>query len=187
MDALTVAAESPLGPDLDLLFARHHAFCHADTPPESIHMLDRGELAAPGITFLVLRDGGRAVGMGALKALPDGAVELKSMHVLNEARGSGAARRILSALVAAAQGARAIRLETGAQDSFAPARAFYRRAGFRECPPFADYTDDPMSVFMSLDLTAQALPEAGQPPAFCVAEPRDFGHQRRARPRSSTG
>ena len=29
---------------------------HADTPPESIHMLPRGELASPRITFLVMRE-----------------------------------------------------------------------------------------------------------------------------------
>jgi putative acetyltransferase len=43
-------------------------------------------------------------------------------------------------------------LETGSWDYFRPAHAFYRRHGFVECPPFADYVLDPNSVFMSLDL-----------------------------------
>lgn len=154
MDALTVAVESPLGADLDLLFARHSAHCHADTPPESMHMMDRKGLAVPAITFLVLRDSGRPIAMGALKQLGADEVELKSMHVLAEARGTGAAGMILSALLqdAAAKQARAIYLETGAQPSFAAARALYQRAGFVECRPFANYGEDPNSTFMVLHL-----------------------------------
>lgn len=154
MDALTVSVESPLGADLDLLFARHSAHCHADTPPESMHMMGREGLAAPEITFLVLRDGAQAIAMGAIKQLGGAGVELKSMHVLTEARGSGASGRILDALIEAARasGARAVYLETGAQDSFAPARALYRRAGFADCAPFAGYREDPNSAFMVLSL-----------------------------------
>ena len=40
-------------------------------------------------------------------------------------------------------------LETGSWDYFEPARRFYRRWGFRECGPFADYRTDPNSVFMT--------------------------------------
>lgn len=158
MDPLTIAAEDPLSPDLDQLFARHEAFCHADTPPESIHMLGREELTASGVLFLVLRRGERALAMVALKEMADGAAELKSMHVLDEARGSGAAERLLAALEqeATRKNINAIFLETGAQPSFAPARAFYKRAGYRECPPFADYWADPMSVFMTKTLKAFA-------------------------------
>lgn len=154
MDTLSVAVENPLNADLDLLFSRHTAHCHADTPPESIHMMDRGSLAVPGITFLVLRDKDQPVAMGALKDLGQGDVELKSMHVLAEARGTGAARLILDALVDAARGldARAIRLETGTQDSFGAARALYYRAGFSDCAPFADYREDPNSAYMVLHL-----------------------------------
>ena len=34
----------------------------------------------------------------------------------------------------------------------APARAFYLRHGFEPCGPFAEYTDDPNSVFMTKKL-----------------------------------
>ncbi len=44
---VTIAEEHPLTPDLALLFDRHTADMHADTPPESIHMMDKGALAAP--------------------------------------------------------------------------------------------------------------------------------------------
>ncbi|MFV0411573.1 MAG: GNAT family N-acetyltransferase [Paracoccus sp. (in: a-proteobacteria)] len=154
MDALSVAAESPLSPDLDLLFARHHEHCHLDTPPESIHMLDRGDLVSHEITFLVLRQAGKPIAMAALKAQGNGEAELKSMHVLAESRGSGASRCLLENLIILAREQRlgVIRLETGAQDSFTAARALYLKAGFRICPPFGSYIDDPASVFMELCL-----------------------------------
>ena len=34
---MIIAEEHPLTPDLELLFQRHTADMHADTPPESIH------------------------------------------------------------------------------------------------------------------------------------------------------
>ncbi|MDO5642217.1 MAG: GNAT family N-acetyltransferase [Paracoccus sp. (in: a-proteobacteria)] len=155
---LIVAPEDPLGADLGLLFQRHHDHCHADTPPGSNHMLDRAALRDPSITFLVARDGDRPVGMGALKDHGAGLGELKSMHVLAEARGRGAAGLILSALIDAARraGLSDLSLETGAQDSFTPARRFYAAAGFQTCPPFASYRPDPLSAFMTLRLDDHA-------------------------------
>jgi putative acetyltransferase len=43
-------------------------------------------------------------------------------------------------------------LETGSWPYFDAARAFYRRHGFVECPPFGNYVPDPNSVFMTLQL-----------------------------------
>lgn len=151
---ISIARENPLTPDLGLLFDRHHAHCHADTPPESIHMMDRATLDAPNIAFLVAREGREPLAMGALKVIAPGHGELKSMHVLDEARGRGLARRLLEALVAEgrAMGLTRLSLETGAQPSFAPARALYETAGFTSCGPFGSYTNDPMSAYMTLAL-----------------------------------
>ncbi|WBU65471.1 GNAT family N-acetyltransferase [Paracoccus aerodenitrificans] len=155
MPGFHIENADPLDPDLDLLFARHRQFCHVDTPPESIHMLDRSELAVPEISLLVLRHGSRAIAMGAIKIFTPDAAELKSMHVLEEMRGTGAAQRVLDALIdlASKQGLRQVFLETGAQPSFEAARSFYRRAGFQDCPPFGSYLPDPMSTFMKLKLS----------------------------------
>lgn len=147
-----VAREDPFAADLDLLFARHVAAMHADTPPESIHMLPRDDLRAPGIAFYVLRDGSaRPLGMGALKRLGPEEGEIKSMHVLDEARGQGLSRLLLDHLAAEAKAAGMSRLylETGIQPTFIAARALYARAGFEECGPFGDYRPDPNSVFMT--------------------------------------
>ena len=56
--AVTITQESPLSSDLDVLFQRHALAMYEDTPPESIHMLPREDLARPEIAFLVLRDAG---------------------------------------------------------------------------------------------------------------------------------
>lgn len=151
MTGWTIAAESPLAPDLGLLFDRHTADMHADTPPESIHMMDRGALAVPGIWFFVLRDGGAPLAMGAFKRIDASHAEIKSMHVLAEQRGRGLSRAMLDHLVAAAraEGFRRLSLETGSQDMFTPARGLYSRAGFTECPPFEGYVLDPNSVYMT--------------------------------------
>lgn len=149
---LTIRQEDPTSADLDLLFQRHQAAMHADTPPESIHMLPRAALAVPSITFFVLRDGDRPLAMGAIKDLGGGHAEIKSMHVLSEARGRGLSRLLLGRMVdhAREQGARRLSLETGAQPSFAAARALYASEGFAECPPFGTYRPDPNSTYMTI-------------------------------------
>lgn len=151
---IRIGPESPLGADLGELMARHTEAMHADTPVESIHMLDAGELAVPGIAFHVMREDGRPIGMGAVKCIGADQGEIKSMHVLAELRGRGLARRMLDHLVAEAQasGLTRLSLETGSQDSFLPARRLYETAGFVQCPPFGDYHEDPMSVYLTLSL-----------------------------------
>ncbi len=148
---IIIAEEHPLTPDLDLLFQRHTEDMHADTPPESIHMMDKGALAGPGIRFFVLRDGGEAQAMGAYKRIDASHAEIKSMHVLREARGRGLSKAMLDHLVAAAKadGFTRLSLETGVQPTFVAARALYARAGFADCAPFEGYWDDPNSVFMT--------------------------------------
>lgn len=150
----TIALESPLAPDLGLLMQRHTADMHADTPPESIHMMDASQLAGPGIWFFVMREEATAVGMGAFKRIDDTHAEIKSMHVLAEVRGRGLSRRMLEHLVdaARAEGFTRLSLETGVQPTFIAARALYANAGFIECPPFEGYVEDPNSVFMTRSL-----------------------------------
>jgi len=149
---ITITLEHPVQEELALLHARHTAAMHEDTPPESIHMLPADALAAPGIAFYVMREEGAPVGMGAIKRIDAGHAEIKSMHVLVELRGRGLARMMLGHLIteARAAGYGRLSLETGAQTSFAPARALYLSAGFAECPPFEGYRLDPNSTFMTL-------------------------------------
>lgn len=151
---ISIEAESPLGADLTLLMERHTADMHADTPPESIHMMDAGQLAVPEISFFVMRDIGVPVGMGALKRIDSGHAEIKSMHVLAEVRGRGLSKQMLRHLIdeARAIGFRRLSLETGIQPTFAAARALYAKAGFEHCSPFAGYKLDENSIFLTLTL-----------------------------------
>lgn len=143
-----------MGADLVLLMQRHTADMHADTPPESIHMMDAGQLAIPEVNFYVLREAGVPLAMGAFKRIDATHAEIKSMHVLTEARGRGLSRVMLDHLLAEARAAGLTRLslETGVQPTFVAARALYAKAGFAECPPFEGYWDDPNSVFMTRTL-----------------------------------
>ncbi len=149
-----IRRESPLGSDLALLMARHTADMHADTPPESIHMMDATQLAIADVSFFVLREAGVPVAMGAIKRIDAGHAEIKSMHVLAEARGRGLSKRMLDHLEAeaAAAGFTRLSLETGVQSSFVAARALYARAGYVDCPPFEGYREDPNSVFLTKNL-----------------------------------
>ena len=149
---MRIASEDPEGEDLGLLFARHAQDMHSQTPAESVHMLPRSALRDAAIKFFVVRDTeGGPIGMAALKRISDGHGEIKSMHVLREARGQGVSRLLLGHLVehARAQGMTRLSLETGVEPIFAPARILYSRAGFNECPPFGDYRPDPNSLFMT--------------------------------------
>ena len=150
-DDIVIRRESPTGPELALLMARHKGDMHADTPPESIHMMDASQLAQPDIAFFVMRAAGLPIGMGAFKRIDAAHAEIKSMHVLAEVRGRGLSRRMLGHLVAEAlaAGFSRLSLETGTQGMFLPARMLYSKAGFDECPPFEGYALDPNSVFMT--------------------------------------
>lgn len=66
----------------------------------------------------------------------------------------GAALAILTELLAIARqrGYARVSLETGSTQAFEPAMAMYRRFGFVECGPFADYREDPFSRFMKVQI-----------------------------------
>ena len=160
----TIAPESPLIPDLKLLMERHTQAMHAQTPPESIHMMDASKLAAPGIWFFVMREDGQAIGMGAVKRIDDSHAEIKSMHILTERRGQGLSRQMLDHLVdhALSLGFSRLSLETGSQPGFAPARGLYAKAGFAECGPFEGYGPDVNSVFMTRTIAAGGMTATGR-------------------------
>jgi putative acetyltransferase len=116
--------------------------------------LDLAGLQSPDIRFWTLWDDGALLGMGALKRLSPGHGEVKSMHTIEAGRGRGAGSAMLRHIVSTAQasGMSRLSLETGSSDYFRPAVALYRKHGFVECAPFANYVLDPNSVFMALDL-----------------------------------
>lgn len=139
--------EDPSQPDVLMLLQDAEAFAASLYPAESNHFLSVDALREEHVRFLVARADGVAVGTGAI-VLNDGWAEIKRMWVAPEARGRGLSKAILADLEAHAQsaGISTIRLETGVDNH--NALRLYERSGFKRCGPFADYTPDPLSVFM---------------------------------------
>ncbi len=116
--------------------------------------LDAGGLSAPEVTFWTAWRDGALAGFVALKRLDPAHGELKSMRAAPAARGTGVGRALLDHVVAEARRRDYARLslETGTADLHAPAVALYRRAGFVDTGPFADYRPSPHNQFLTLDL-----------------------------------
>ncbi len=132
----------------------HLTSARAQTAPGSAHALDLTGLKSSEIRAWTMWEDETPVGVGALKQLSADHGEVKSMHTAQAMRGKGAGAAMLRHIIAAAKAAGISRLslETGSWEYFDPARRLYRKHGFVECPPFADYVLDPNSVFMSLEL-----------------------------------
>jgi putative acetyltransferase len=136
------------------LLQEHLENMHEITPPESIHALDLEALRSPNITFWTAWEGDELLGCGALKELDARNGEVKSMRTAKDRRRKGVAARLLEQIIQEAE-RRAydrLHLETGAFPEFAPARALYAKYGFEFRGPFAEYIDDPNSVFMTKQL-----------------------------------
>lgn len=136
------------------LLRTHLATARAQTAPGSAHALDLSGLQSPDITLWAAWEGETLLGVGALKRLSPEHGEVKSMHTAEAARRKGVGSALLRHIIAAAReaGLSRLSLETGSWPYFHPAQTLYRRHGFANCPPFADYAPDPNSVFLSLDL-----------------------------------
>jgi putative acetyltransferase len=151
---LEIAIDDPAADDVRALLATHLALARGSTPAEYSFALDVEQLRAPGITIFAARDGGRLVGVAALKRLDDDHAELKSMHTREADRGKGVGRSLIEQILAFAEerGYRRVSLETGTTGEFVPARALYARCGFEPCGPFGDYRPSPYNTFMTLSL-----------------------------------
>jgi putative acetyltransferase len=142
------------GPEIARLLEEHLRDMHLHSPPESVHALDLERLRRPEITFWTAWGGGELMGCGALKELDAAHGEIKSMRTAGAHLRKGVAAALVRHILAEARkrGYRRLSLETGAPDAFMPARRLYERHGFSYCGPFADYVDDPYSVFMTREL-----------------------------------
>jgi putative acetyltransferase len=146
---VSIGAEDPRRPDVRRLIAESDAYMQALYPPESNHLVDVDALAAADTVFLVARRNGELLGSIAFRVIAPGHAEMKRMFVRAEARGIGLGRRLLQALEDAARQRNVDRvsLETGIRQP--EAIGLYRASGYRDCPPFGTYRDDPLSLFMT--------------------------------------
>lgn len=141
-------------PKVIALLEEHLQDMHAVSPPESVHALDLDELRQPEINFWSIWEGENLAGCVAMKQHDDALGEIKSMRTSRDFHRRGIASKLLNHVLdsAKSKGLQQVSLETGIEDYFEPARAFYQKFGFEECGPFAQYTHDPNSVFMTLEL-----------------------------------
>jgi putative acetyltransferase len=142
------------GPEIRALLEEHLRGMRSLSPPESVHALDIEGLRRPEITFWTVWGGGELLGCGALKELDPKHAEIKSMRTAAAHLRKGVAAHLLEHILgeAARRGYARLSLETGSQEGFEPARRLYARFGFTYCGPFADYVEDPNSVFMTREL-----------------------------------
>jgi len=142
------------GIEVAKLICEHLQGMTQNSPPESIHALNLEGLKKPEITFWSVWEHSELVGCGALKELDHLHGEVKSMRTSSAHLRKGVARRMLQHIIeeAKSRGYKRISLETGSVEAFAPAKKLYESFGFKYCKPFADYKDDPNSVFMTLEL-----------------------------------
>ncbi len=154
MDTLNVRPARYDEPGVAAIIAAHFKLMRATSPEESCHVMPADALAAEGAELRAAELGGSVVGIGALKEIAPQHGEVKSMHTLAAARGHGAARAILKALMdhARAAGMTRLSLETGSTEEFIAARQLYASEGFEDCAPFGNYIEDPLSTFMTRSL-----------------------------------
>jgi putative acetyltransferase len=155
--AVTIDVESPDQPDVIALIAELDAYQDSLYPPESRHALDLESLKHPNVLFAVARDGaGQAVGCAAVVLGPDFG-EIKRLYVNPRGRGQGVARKLLALIESRAidAGCTLLKLETGPYQP--EALALYASTGYERRGPFADYTNDPLSVFMQKRLAARGV------------------------------
>lgn len=151
---MEIKVDDLTGIEVAKLICEHLQGMTQNSPPESIHALNLEGLKKPEITFWSVWEHSELVGCGALKELDHLHGEVKSMRTSSAHLRKGVARRMLQHIIeeAKSRGYKRISLETGSVEAFAPAKKLYESFGFKYCKPFADYKDDPNSVFMTLEL-----------------------------------
>jgi putative acetyltransferase len=151
---MNIKVDDLKGPEIHDLLCEHLQSVKLYSPPESIHALDIEALRTTEITFWTAWESGELLGCGALKELDSRHGEIKSMRTSSLHLRQGVARALLNHILAEARrrGYDRLSLETGSADAFEPARTLYASFGFTYCGPFADYVEDPYSVFMTREL-----------------------------------
>lgn len=151
---MNIRVDDLRGPEIYALLQEHLHSMTFYAPPESTHTLDLEGLRQPEITFWAVWEDGELMGCGALKEMDAEHAEIKSMRTSSSHLRKGVASAVMNHILAVAKerGYRRLSLETGSHEAFEPAYRLYTNFGFTDCGPFADYVEDPYSVFMTKEL-----------------------------------
>ena len=141
-------------PRVNTLLHYHFYQLRSNSPEGSAHVLDIEGLKVPSIKFWSIWEDSKLVGCGAIKFFDQKHGEFKSIRVTNEFRKKGYGEKILKHLLIKAKNLnlRKLSIETGSGEFFKPARELFQKIGFKKCPPFAHYKEDPNSCYMNLDI-----------------------------------
>jgi len=142
------------GPEIRELLQEHLRSVALLSPPASVHALDIAALRKPEITLWTAWEDGELLGCAALKELNSDHAEVKSMRTSRSHLRKGVAKKLLAHVVEEARRRSygRLSLETGSAEAFEPARKLYASLGFEYCEPFADYVEDPYSLFRTKEL-----------------------------------
>ena len=141
-------------PEIIGLLHEHLRSVALHSPPESVHALGLEALRNPDITFWSAWQDSELMGCGAIKELDSRHGEIKSMRTVSSHLRKGIAATLMHHILEEAErrSYERLSLETGSMDAFAPARSLYASFGFKPCGPFANYVEDPYSVFMTREV-----------------------------------
>ena len=131
--------------EVNELLLNHFKELRSVSPEGSTHVLDIPGLKDPSIKFWSIWEDSKLVGCGAIKLFDQKHGEFKSIRVTNEFRKKGYGEKILKHLLIKAKNLnlRKLSIETGSGEFFKPARELFQKIGFKKCPPFAHYKEDP--------------------------------------------
>ncbi len=138
-------------PKVNELLKKHFIELRANSPKESVHVLDIQGLRVSSIKFWSLWKNDELMGCGALKFLNKEHGEFKSIRVHDHFRKKGCGIEIINHLIEEAIKLKIIRLsiETGAGKFFEPARKLFYKCNFEPCKPFAQYKEDKNSIYLT--------------------------------------
>jgi putative acetyltransferase len=144
----SIIEERPDSPAASALIDELESHLASLYPSESRHGYSVDKLLREGVAFFVVRDEGAAAGCGGIQLHGTDYGELKRMYVRPQSRGRGLGKMVLNRLTdyARERGVGVLRLETGIYQQ--EAIGLYEQSGFQRVPPFGEYKEDPLSVFM---------------------------------------
>jgi putative acetyltransferase len=152
-----ITQERPDSPAAAQLIAELEDHLRQFYPVESRHGLSVERLLREGVAFFVIRQHDLPAGCCGLQLVGTDYAELKRMYVRPTHRRRGLGQRLLEHLETYARqhAIPRLRLETGIHQQ--AAIALYERLGFRRIPPFANYTEDPLSRCYEKPLRESAI------------------------------
>ncbi len=137
--------------EVNELLKKHFIELRAASPEGSAHVLDIPGLKDPSIKFWSLWKNKKLIGCGALKFLDNDHGEFKSIRIHDNFRKKGYGIKVINHLIEEAKklNIKKLSIETGAGDFFIPARKLFDKCGFETCEPFAHYSEDINSIYLT--------------------------------------